>query len=139
MASEFNTKEYEWADVEVLLLGRPVTGIRDVKYKASQEKEVLYARGNKGRSIQKGNKIYDGSIMILQSELDALINAAGTDKDALDIPPFDIVIAYEAGGIIKTDIVKNAEFTEFEKGMAQNDKNMEIELPFICLDIQYNV
>jgi len=139
MATEFSTKEYEWSDIEVLLLGRPVTGIRDIKYKATQEKEVLYARGNKGRSIQKGNKIYDGSIMILQSELDALINAAGADKDALDIPPFDIVIAYVSGGILKTDIVKNAEFTEFEKGMAQNDKNMEIELPFICLDIQYNV
>lgn len=137
----FNSKEYEWSNVEVLFLGKPVTGIRGVSYKESQEKELLYARGNKPRSIQKGNKAYSGSISLLQSELEALQIAAGKGKSILDIPAFDIVVAYvpEVGASIVTDIIKNVEFTEIEKKIKQGDKFMEIELPIIALDIEYNV
>ena len=42
-----NTKEYGWSDVTVVVAGRPVTGIRGVKYGSKQEKELLYAKGNK--------------------------------------------------------------------------------------------
>ena len=40
----FNSREYEWSDVNVVAAGRPVTGIRGVKYSSKQEKEVLHAR-----------------------------------------------------------------------------------------------
>lgn len=137
----FNSKEYEWSSVEVVLLGRPVTGIRGIRYKETQEKEVIYGRGNKPRAIQKGNKSFEGSINILQSELEALQAAAGVGKSILDIPAFDIVVAYvpESGGTIITDIIKNCEFTEKEKSINQGDKFMEIELPIIALDIENNV
>ena len=42
-----NTREYEWADVSVVMAGRMVTGLRGVKYSAKQEKEALHAKGNK--------------------------------------------------------------------------------------------
>lgn len=137
----FNSKEYSWSNVEVVMLGRPVTGIRGVTYKATQEKEVIYARGNKPRAIQHGNKSFDGTIGILQSELEALLVASGAGKNVLDIPAFDIVVAYvpDGSGDIITDIIKNVEFTEMEKSLNQNDKLMEVELPFIALDIEYNV
>ena len=51
----FNSREYEWSDVNVVAAGRPVTGIRGVKYSSKQEKEVLHAKGNKPHSIQRGN------------------------------------------------------------------------------------
>lgn len=135
----FNSKEYEWSNVQVLLLGRPVTGVRGVTYSEDQEKEPVYAAGNKPRAIQKGNKTYAGSISILQSELEALYQAAGVNKGLVDIPPFDIVVAYvpEGSSIIVTDIIKNAEFTKSEKSMKQGDKFMEVELPFVALDIKY--
>lgn len=137
----FNSKEYEWNNLELVMLGRPVTGIRGVTYKASQEKEVIYARGNKPRAIQKGNKSFEGKLSLLQSELEALLVAAGKGKDITDIPAFDVVVAYAPGngGVIVTDIIKNIEFTESEKALKQGDKFMEIELPFIALDIEYNV
>jgi len=137
----FNSKEYSWSNVEVVMLGRPVTGIRGVTYKATQEKEVIYARGNKPRAIQHGNKSFECSISLLQSEVEALLLAAGTGKNVLDIPAFDIVVAYvpDGGGEIITDIIKNVEFTEVEKSLKQGDKLMEVELPAIALDIEYNV
>lgn len=137
----FNSKEFEWSNVTVLLLGRPITGIRGITYSENQEKEVVYARGNKPRAIQKGNKSYEGSISILQSELEALYQAVGTKKGLIDIPAFDVVVAYipEGSTTIVTDIVKNCEFTKSEKSIKQGDKFMEVELPVIALDIEYNV
>ena len=134
----FDTREYEWADVTVVMAGRDVTGIRGVSYTSSQEKEALYAKGNKPHGIQRGNKSYEGSIRILQSEYDALNAAAG--GDALDVN-FDIIVAYgnpSKGDVIKTDLLSGVEITSKPKSLNQNDKFMEIELPVVMLDVVDN-
>lgn len=133
-----NTREYEWSDVTVVMAGRNVTGIRGVSYNSDQEKEALYAKGNKPHGIQRGNKSYTGSIRLLQSEYDALNAAAG--GDALNAS-FDIVVAYgnpTQGDIIKVDLLVGVEITSKPKALNQNDKFMEIELPLIMLDIKEN-
>lgn len=131
----FDTREYEWADVTVVMAGQDVTGIRGVSYTSSQEKEALYAKGNKPHGIQRGNKSYEGSIRILQSEYDALNAAAG--GDALDVN-FDIIVAYgnpSKGDVIKTDLLSGVEITSKPKSLNQNDKFMEIELSILMLDV----
>ncbi len=132
----FNSREYEWADVSVVMAGRMVTGIRGISYTSSQEKEALYAKGNKPHSIQRGNKSYTGSIRLLQSELDALEDASG--GDVLDAS-FNVVVSYgnpTKGDVITTDILTGCEITEVPKSINQNDKFMEVELPLIILDIK---
>ena len=131
----FDSREYEWADVTVVMAGRDVTGIRGVSYTSDQEKEALYAKGNKPHGIQRGNKSYTGSIRLLQSEYEALNAAAG--GDALNAS-FNIVVSYgnpTQGDVIKTDLLKGVEITSKPKSLNQNDKFMEIELPLIMLDI----
>lgn len=133
---KFNSREYEWSDVSVVAAGRMITGIRGVSYTSSQEKEALYGKSNKPHSIQRGNKTFAGSIRLLQSELEALELAAG--GDALDIS-FNIVVAYgnpTKGDVITTDLLVGCEITEIPKGLNQNDKFMEIELPLVMLDVK---
>jgi hypothetical protein len=133
---KFNSREYEWADVSVVAAGRMITGIRGVSYTSSQEKEALYGKGNKPHSIQRGNKTFSGSIRLLQSELEALELAAG--GDALNIS-FNIIVAYGnplKGDVITTDLLVGCEITEIPKGLNQNDKFMEIELPLVMLDVK---
>lgn len=135
---KMNTREYEWADVTVVAAGRPITGIRGVSYTSSQEKEALYAKGNKPHAIQRGNKAFSGNIRLLQSELESLEIAAG--GDALDVS-FDIMVAYgnpSKGDVITTDLLRSCEITEIPKGLNQNDKFMEIELPIVMLDVIRN-
>ena len=130
-----DTREYEWSDVSVVLAGRNVTGIRGVSYNSDQEKEALYAKGNKPHGIQRGNKSYTGSIRLLQSEYDALNAAAG--GDALNVS-FNIIVSYgnpSMGDVIKTDLLVGAEITSKPKSLNHNDKFMEIELPLIMLDV----
>lgn len=132
----FNSREYEWSDVSVVLAGRLVTGIRGVSYTSSQEKEALYGKGNKPHSIQRGNKSYSGSIKLLQSELEALQVAA--NGDVLDIS-FNVVVSYgnpTQGDVITTDLLVGCEITEVPKALNQNDKFMEIELPLTMLDVK---
>ena len=132
---KFNSREYEWSDVSIVAAGRNVTGIRGISYTSSQEKEALYAKGNKPHAIQRGNKAYSGSIRLLQSELDALELAAG--GDVLDAT-FNVVVAYgnpSKGDVVTTDLIKGCEITEIPKGLNQNDKFMEVELPVVMLDV----
>lgn len=129
-----NTREYEWSDVNVVMAGRPVTGLRGVKYSAKQDKELLHAKGNKPHSVQRGNKTYDGEITLLQSEYEALKQACG--GDILDAS-MDIVAAYgnpSAGDVITTDILVGVEFTEDTTEWKQGDKFQEKTLPFLFID-----
>jgi len=133
-----NTQEYGWSDVEIVMLGKKITGARGVKFKSAQEKELIHASGNEPVGIGRGNKTYEGELILLQSELEALTNAAGTGNDIMDIPAFNIVVSYapKTGGVLSTYIIKFAEFTEVERAMNQGDKFAEITLPFVALGIE---
>jgi len=130
----FNTRQYEWTDVSLFLAGRNVTGIRSVKYTEKTEKEVLYAKGNKGHSIQVGNVSYDGEISLTQSEYESLRAIAPEGK--VSRLTLDIVVSYgQFGDVVITDVIKSASFTEAGKELKQGDKFMDIKLPFIALDV----
>lgn len=131
-----DTKECEWADIEVFFNGARITKVQSVKYKKAQEKEHLFAAGNEAISIQRGNKPGTGSIRLLKGAVDSLnaaAKAAGGD-DLLDVS-LVVVVNYKSKGIrnVQTDTLIGVEFTEYEKGMEQNAKSMPIELPMLYL------
>ena len=130
----FNSRQYEFNDVTLFLGNRDVTGIRSVKYTEKQEKEALYGKGCKPLSIQKGNKSYEGSIGVLQSELEALEAAAGGSILDLELTA---VVSYgnpSQGDMVKVDELLGVQFTEVPRELKQGDKFMEVELPIIFLD-----
>lgn len=138
----FNSKEFEYADVKVQLLGAQLSGLRGLKYKKSQEKELVYGAGSDPKSIQRGQKKYDGTLTLLKSDYDALHKAAiaAGYEDLIDVPGKDIIITcvYEntPNGMLSTDTLIGVEFTEAEDGMKQGDKYTEIALPFIYLKLK---
>lgn len=132
----FDSREYEWAAITVMLGGRDLTKIRAIKYKEAREKEPLYAKGRKPIAIQSGNDAYDGEIALLQSEYEALKTAGGGSIMGLSL---DSVVCYgnpSDGNAIQTDKLFGIQFTEAEKDWTQGDKFKEIKLPFIFLDLK---
>lgn len=130
----FNSREYEWADIDVVMAGRPVTGIRGIKYNTKKEKELVYAKGNKPHAVQSGNYDHSGEITVLQSEYNALRQAAKGDILSVSL---DIVVAYgnpTRGDAIMTDILVGVEFTEDNTEWKQGDKFQEKTIPFVFLD-----
>lgn len=137
----FDSREFEWADIKVVLFSREISGLRGLTYKKTQDKEAIYGAGNRPLSIQRGNKKYSGTLTILKSEFD-LLNVAAVAagySDIVDVPGklISITVAYKKEGdaYIKVDHIVNVEFTDFEEGMKQGEAHKEVTLPFICLGI----
>ncbi|MCZ2393053.1 MAG: hypothetical protein LC105_04240 [Chitinophagales bacterium] len=132
----FNSRQYEWADVTVIVGGKDIIGIRGVKYKESIEREPVYAKGRNPHSIQSGNRAIEGEITVLQSELEAM-SLAG--KGSILSLAVNINVAY--GNVpdpIVTDRIEGVRFTESEKSLSQGDKFMEITIPFVAINVVNN-
>lgn len=132
----FDSREYEWADLTLILGGEDMIGIRAVKYKESMEREAIYAKGRQPHSIQSGNQAYEGEIVVLQSDYLKLKNAGNGSVLSLAT---DGLFSYgnpSNGDAITSDRATGIRFTEAENAIKQGDKFMEVTLPFICLNIK---
>ena len=136
----FDSREYEWADLTLVLGGKDITGFRAIKYGEKQDKELVYGKGNKPLKIQKGNIGYDGELSLLQSEYETLV-ANSTNGSVLSLQ-IDAILAYgnpSNGDVIITDVIQGIQFTEAAKDLKQGDKFQEIKLPFIFLRLKNQV
>ncbi len=131
----FDTREYEWSDITLIVAGRDVKGFRGVKYTEKQEKEALYAKGNKAHSIQRGNISYEGELTMTQSEYELLRMSMG--GSILNGRVLQITVAYgnpSKGDLMITDTLLHVEFTEDSTEWKQGDKFQEKSLPIIFMD-----
>lgn len=135
-----NNKEYAWGDIAVTLWGRPVLGITGIEYKLKQKKEARRGMGRKAKSIQSGEVECEGTLTIMQSELIALNQAARAKgyNSFLEVD-VDIVVSYQADVIVTVDKICCASFTELPMTMKEGDLQAEIAMPFIAMDIEYDV
>jgi hypothetical protein len=138
----FNSRECEFADIKVSMLGKELSGLRGLTHKYAREKEHVYGQGSDARSIQRGNKKLDGSLALLKSDFDELNTVARNAgyPNLVEVPGklINITCVYQKddGDPIKTDVLIYVEFTEYEDGMKQGDKFKEIALPFLFLKLK---
>jgi len=128
-----NGRQYEFADLTLILGGRDVTGFRGAEYGPAQEKELFYGKGNQPQSIQKGNVSYAGTLTVSQSELETLKLLGKGSILGLNL---NAVLCYgnpANGDVMITDKLFGIQFTEQKKSIKQGDKFMDVQLPFIYL------
>ncbi|MBA3899736.1 MAG: hypothetical protein H0X62_05915 [Bacteroidetes bacterium] len=135
----FDTKECEWSDNTIYLNGAKITKIRGFKFKKAKEKEHLHAGGSKAISIQGGNEALTGDFTVLKGalrDMNAAALAAG-GEDITDVV-WTVVSTFKAKGnrVLQTSTLIGLEFTEYEEGMTQGAKFMEVTLPFLFLDLK---
>ena len=132
----YSSKQYSWSDMSIATGGRIFEGVDEVEYTVKQDKKALMGRGNKPHKIVKGIKSFEGKIVLWQSEVEAMIEAA-PNKDILALD-FDIIWAFtpDDGGPNLTDILVGCSITEYKKGSKQGDTNMLVELPFMFVDVK---
>lgn len=131
----FDSRQYEWADLSLVMGGREITGIRAVSYSKKIEREAVYAKGRNAHSIQSGNVSVDGEIKLLQSEYEALIAAGNGTILGMSI---DALVSYGNpfnGDAVVTDRIEGIRFTEESKELNQGDKFMEVSLPFLAVNV----
>ena len=138
----FNSRECEFADIHVSLLGKELTGLRGITWDYEQEKEPVYGQGNKPKSTQRGLVKLSGSLTVLKSDADELnqVARAAGYKNIVHVPGklINVTIVYQKddGDPIKTDRLLGVDFTKFSDGQKSGDKFKEVELPFIFLDVK---
>ena len=136
MTGTVNGREYEWADLSLIVGGRDLTRFRGIKYSKKIEREHLHAKGRNPHSIQSGNVTCEGEITLLQSEYEALVMAGKGSILGLSL---DALVCYgnpTSGNAMITDRIETLWFTEVAKELKQGDKFMEITVPFLALDIK---
>jgi hypothetical protein len=137
----FNSEEYGFVDLQVVLLGRPIVGLKGIRYKESQAKSNVMGAGRKPIARKRGPVTFEGSVTILMSELRALLQSLGNGKGVTSIKPFDVVVAYapSVADVISTDRLVYCEVTECEVNISEGDDEIEVELPLIIGDIEWNI
>lgn len=135
----YDSRQFAFSDLTLELGGKVITGFRGLKYSSKQEKELLHGKGNRPLSVQRGNITHEGEITVLQSELETLRLAGKGSILNLHIDATAVYGDPANGDTIITDKILGIEFTEDAKEMKQGDKNMEVTLPFICLEIRNQV
>lgn len=142
LINAFNSEEYGFKDIQVVVLGRTIIALRGIRYKIMQEKANVHGAGRKPVARTRGNINYEGEVKILMSELRALLLSQGNpSQGVIAIKPFDITVAYapEVGDAVTADVLRYVEFTECEINVNQADQHIEVTLPVIIGDIEYNV
>ncbi|WP_420582087.1 hypothetical protein [Reichenbachiella sp.] len=137
-----NSEEYGWNDSHVMVLGRPILQILGIKYSEEQEKKNIYGKGKKPRKRGRGRVTFPpGELKVSSSELWAFMQSHGNGKSILSIKPFDIVHAFapEEGGVVSTNILKYVEFTGVGIDLSEGAPDVEVTLPFLPGDIEWNV
>jgi hypothetical protein len=132
---------YSWNEYRCFMGGKFVTGIRGFSYKKSRAVEPIYAEGDEPVDVGFGNYAYEGSVKILQNELEAIILAGGGDP--FKLPPFSIAHSYIPSNSpskkVIIDMCEGCYFTEIEKAMEQGATFMEISTPLHIGKIKHNV
>lgn len=131
-------KENEWNDQTAYIEGVEVGKIAGIRYGVEVELEHLYGAGDSPHSIQSGNRKPMGMLKVYQSTLDAITAAAiaAGGRDACDIE-FSVQVTYRGGTGLKRVNIPGIRISKYEYGWDQGAKNMVIELPFLCGEIEY--
>ncbi len=133
-----NGTAYGWSMVEVVILGRALTGIQAINYSDSQEIESVRGVGNRPIAIGEGPITYEGSITLLMEELEALRLLVPGGR-IQEIPPFDIIVSFVVPGSTKLTkhILKACKFKKNSREMDTDSKFISTEIELHISNIQF--
>lgn len=129
-------KEFSFRDAYFVVNATKIYGVRGFSYKTAREKEALTV-GGKVAAIQHGDDSNEGELTLTQTALQAL-EASVSTGNLLDAS-LNLVVVFDNGVRLRTDIISGLEFTEVPEGMAEGDKFSEHTLPWLAVDVKKNV
>ncbi len=146
----FSTKtaQYSWKHLSVIIDGRPMLELTDIEYKPNKQLEEIHGAGDNPQFIGEGNKTYSGSLEMLQSGYEALVeeakNRGGDDVTDLEV---DIIVSYVpigagAATIAMKTVVDRVVGVKFESGgkkFSQGNTHIKVALPFKALRIENQI
>jgi len=139
-----NGREYAWEDIEIVVNGTLVVGVQSINYTSRKTHENIYGRGAKPIAMVRGKEEFEGSITLLQSEVEQIQRELPRGRNITHTQPFNITVAYKPNPDddslpIVVDTLLGCRFSEIGKSHGTEEMNMVVELPLVIFDIEYNV
>ena len=135
---EINGVQHSWANLQVVIAGRTVTGITKISYKDSQTMENIYGAGVRPVGRGYGRIECEGSITLHRDEVEAVRASSDTGR-LQDIAPFEIVVQFlpVGGSAVITHKLRNVQFKEDGVEVSEGDTSNSVELPLIMSHIDW--
>lgn len=132
-----NGRAYEFSQITVDMLGGLVIDVTAINYQENQEKTNNYGTGRRPVSRGHGAIEASASIDISMNSIEA-IRAAAPGNSLLCIPAFDIKVTYLNSGKVVTDVLKNCEFLNDERGSSQGDTDISASYELIISHVEWD-
>jgi hypothetical protein len=130
---KINGQTYDWGSLECHIEGLgTVVLLTELRWQDSADGEVIYGTGRLPRGRSRGNYALEGSLKLGRREYDAWQAALKNGGQTLyGQRPFTITAAYANDDQpTSADELPLCFLTQQSSGMAQNDKDSEVELTF---------
>jgi hypothetical protein len=131
-----NGRAYDYAQIEVNILGVPVAGISAITYTEEQEKVNNFGAGSRPVSRGHGPINASGSVTIHMNDVEAIRDAAPLGS-LLSIPSFDISVTFLNAQKVVTHVLKNVEFLNDGVEATQGDTNIERAFDLVISHVVY--
>lgn len=128
---------YSWADIVLTIGGVPVTGITAIEYEDSQDVVNKYGAGRHPVGRAKGRITPTAKITLYQEEVEAIQSQTSNGR-IQDLAPFDVIVTYlPDSGIVRTDKIRNCQFSGNSRKWAEGDTGQEVELELVPSHIEW--
>ena len=133
-----NGTYYSWEDITVLLPWGPQVDLTEIEYTGERDVESVYGQGGAPRGAGRGNWKGEGKMKMKREQYTFLLGyVAAVQKSIFTMQPFTITVNYmnnDQG--MNNDQLLRCRFKKSGKKAAQGDKSLDVELEFICEDIE---
>lgn len=122
--------EYAWADMQIEIGDRLITGITSIQYAANRIVNEVYGSGSNPHTLNKGNKSFPVTIGLTQSEADALQDVVPLGQDITDlIIQINVTFAKisDPNNIVSHSIIDFHPEAD-PRGWNQGDTSMDVQL-----------
>ncbi len=131
-----DSRNFSWSEVEIRVAGLLLTAVQGITFNNKREFEYLYGKGSSPLAIKGGNESTDGSVTVLQGDLEALKDRA-PNGDLTLLSNVDIQAAFRnvEGSMVRYSLM-GVQFTENQIEINQNDKQVKVQVPFMALSLK---
>ena len=128
-----------WNNTSVNLFGRDLEGIDSFKYADEEDISVAHGAGKYPIGKTRGNYSATASLSLYFEEVTAILKQLPAGTRIQDIPDFDVTVAYEFGGTIYKDIIRNCSFKNNGRESKNGEGKIVMEYTLIPSHIDYNL
>lgn len=134
-----NGKSYEFADIEVIILGVPIVGITAIQYGEDANIENVYGTGRFPVSRGHGQVTPTCKITFLKEEINNIIAVAPQGR-VYNIPEFDIIVTYTDTSLIPvTHKIRNCRFKNDMIDTQTGNTSIAVAVDIVCSHIDKGV